>query len=191
MTAIRPRDAASMLVYKGEGRNSRILMGRRRRRARFMPDVFVYPGGAVDPTDFVPNGSSLRFCADLCVGRRANLAGALAAAAVRETREETGLKFSSDFSRLRFVGRAITPTDSPTRFHARFFAAPFIEFGGDLGGDGELLDLGWFTVAQARALPLVDVTRFMLEELLRMQEGARQGTPLLYYRRDIARVRYY
>jgi 8-oxo-dGTP pyrophosphatase MutT (NUDIX family) len=189
----RPRDAASMLVYDGTGVSLKVLLGRRPARARFMPDVFVYPGGAVDATDFPARGEPgdyPGFTSLVGAGNCPRKARALAQAAIRETREETGLKLSCDAGRLRYLGRAITPTESALRFHARFFAAPGSLFKGELAGDGELLDLDWFSLDAARALPLVDVTRFMLEKLLRSLAGAKQDSPLLCYRGERALVRY-
>ena len=115
---------------------------------------------------------------------------ALARAAIREPLEETGLQLSCDIGRLSNLGRAITPTESALGFHARFFTAPRALFQGGLSGDGELLDLDWFSLDAAKALPLVDVTRFMLEELQRSLEGSKQGSPLICYRGETTLVHY-
>jgi len=61
--------------------------------------------------------------------------------------------------------RAITPTVSPIRFHARFFVADAGRLQGALRGNGELLDLGWRAIDACLALPLADITEFVLGEL--------------------------
>src|SRR5258708_22979635 len=51
---VRPRDAASLILLRGEGKALEVLAGRRPRHARFMPGVYVFPGGAIDPPDRIP-----------------------------------------------------------------------------------------------------------------------------------------
>ena len=142
------------------------------------------------------------------------MARALAVAAVRETFEETGLLLgvAGDVGRvagpswaamralgmapalnhLSYIGRAITPTDSPIRFHARFFLAQARHVAGKLAGSGELLDLRWVTLAQARRLPSIDVTEFMLEQGGHLLGGGkpRGRAPLFSYRGNRPVVRY-
>lgn len=48
---VTPRQAASILVIDLRADPYKILMGRRTSAAAFMPDVYVYPGGAVDKVD--------------------------------------------------------------------------------------------------------------------------------------------
>src|SRR3984893_10511496 len=50
---VRPRDAASLILLRGEGRALEVLAGRRPLDVRFMPGVYVFPGGAIDPPDRV------------------------------------------------------------------------------------------------------------------------------------------
>jgi hypothetical protein len=89
---------------------------------------------------------------------------------------------------LTYVGRAITPQQSPVRFHARFFAAPFAHFEGSLQGDGELQDLRWMPLHNPEQLPLVDVTEFMLSELACVLTTETHLPALLCYRGGIVRV---
>lgn len=192
---VRPRDAASLVLIRqgerGPG-HAEVLMGRRRPKARFIPDAFVFPGGRLDPEDrrvhparaLTPETEH-----DLLATRAATSraeARALANAVIRETWEETGLliaqagdpgagatgdwrdfrekRMAPDHHALAFLGRAITPTDSPIRFHARFFLMLTTEGDAPLAGSGELLDLAWFPLHAALGLPIIDVTEFMLRE---------------------------
>ncbi|MCI3179109.1 DNA mismatch repair protein MutT [Caulobacter sp. CCUG 60055] len=166
MRPVRPRHAASLVLVRRDGDGVGVLMGRRPARSAFAPDVFVFPGGAVEPGDY--EASPVAPLADACAKRAAaspRLAQALAAAALRETAEETGLVLPGDFSGLTLLARAITPTQSPIRFHARFFGMNAGEDLGDPADSPELADLGWRTVRQALALPLIDITEAVLRSL--------------------------
>jgi 8-oxo-dGTP pyrophosphatase MutT (NUDIX family) len=51
---VRPRDAASLILLRGEGKGLEVLVGRRSARAKFMPGVYVFPGGSIDAWDRLP-----------------------------------------------------------------------------------------------------------------------------------------
>lgn len=179
MTPVRPRNAASLVLLRRTARGPQVLMGRRPAKSRFAPDVFVFPGGKLDSGDFdQPATGAL---GETCVRRTAadaRLAAALATAALRETAEETGLAVSHDHSALDVVARAITPTDSPVRFHARFFVADADLTTGEASDTPELAELSWRSLDDALALPLFDIT----EAVLRTLQAA--GSPfLMTYRR--------
>lgn len=213
---IRPRDAASLVLIDDSADEPRILMGRRHSRMKFIPDAFVFPGGKLDQGDIgVRPSSGFAAATAEAVSRAAASrlkAEALAAAAIRETFEETGLIVAEPgdvgevagnawdpfrerglaprLDVLDFVARAITPASSPIRFHARFFAANAQAASGDLKGSGELEDLGWYTVSQALKLPVIDVTEFVLHEIARRHKGEhRARAPLYSYRNDKPVVR--
>ena len=58
---VRPRDAASLIILRGKGRGTEVLLGKRAARHKFMPNFYVFPGGRVDTTDrHVPAVSELR-----------------------------------------------------------------------------------------------------------------------------------
>ena len=122
-------------------------------------------------------------------------AAALLRAALRESQEESGWRWadgsltSLDGKGLRYLGRAITPAQSPRRFHARFFAVPQERMLQDPHADGELLDLRWVDAHNPQRLPIIDVTEFMLDELQRDLAGKRTGWPLLSYVNDVVRIR--
>lgn len=162
-------------------------MGRRRREARFTPGVYVFPGGRVEPDDRRARPATGLRQGDWGAFRSPAHARALAMAAVRETAEETGLVLgvpgdvgagtggwgifralgvAPPLDRLRYVGRAITPTGSPWRYHARFFMVEARHLRGTLGGDGELLDLRWVDPEARFGAGLIDVTEAMLAEVL-------------------------
>ncbi len=206
--AVRPRDAASLVLIRTDPQTGArsVLMGRRRKKASFIPDMFVFPGGRVDAEDarIAParalSDETLRL---LHLSGQAARARALANAAIRETFEETGLilgraaplaqhgtnhgwiafaasGLAPDHAPLRFLGRAITPPESPMRFHARFFLADGAHAQGTLAGSGELTDLDWYTLDAALRLPIIDVTQYMLTLA---SEGTRaHHAPLYSYR---------
>lgn len=148
----RPRDAATLILLDRSGPVTKVLLGRRHARHAFMPDVFVFPGGRVDPADraVIPEAClDARVEARLLRGMQrptSAKARAIAMAAIRETFEETGLFLGSrrrdaaanpgadwqdlaanglvpDLAALHFVARAITPPHRPRRYDSRFFAA--------------------------------------------------------------------
>jgi 8-oxo-dGTP pyrophosphatase MutT (NUDIX family) len=92
--AVRPRDAATLIVLRHDGPKPRVLMGRRHGGHNFMPDKWVFPGGRIDPSDFRPPvASELRpdVAERLATTAPPKRARALALSAIRETFEETGL----------------------------------------------------------------------------------------------------
>ncbi|MBJ3763440.1 NUDIX hydrolase [Maribius pontilimi] len=186
------RDAASVVLIRDPGGDPKVLMGQRGRKAVFMPNKFVFPGGRVDPTD-----AGQPVAGELHAACRARMAqpGApdphtLAAAAIRELWEETGQILGApgywpdappdwrafarrglrpDPSPLRFVFRAVTPPGPPRRFDARFFLADAARLVTDpddfTDASDELRHLQWVPVAEARALDLPFVTRAVLAQV--------------------------
>jgi len=167
-----PRHAAS-LVLIGQGSDGpEVLMGRRPRKSTFAPDVFVFPGGKLDEADRAvrPAVPLAEACIRLTAASR-RLAHALAAAALRETEEETGLILprasgaGADFSHLTLIARAITPTESPIRFHARFFQADAALTQGKIEATPELADLAYRPLAEALKLPMFDITEAVVRHV--------------------------
>ena len=185
-TPVRPRDAATLVVVRPGERGPLCLMGRRHANSDFLPGFYVFPGGAVERADRVAVPASpldLAHLAAMGVGGHARAAVALGVAAVRETFEETGIMVADPgdvgnapggtfdemrrrgvapaLGRLVYLGRAITPTDSPIRFHARFFLARLGPGTVELGGDDELHDLSWVPLGDVASHPTIGITRFM------------------------------
>ncbi|MDF1729938.1 MAG: NUDIX hydrolase [Minwuia sp.] len=204
---VRPRDAASLVILRGEGDDTEVLLGRRAGRHRFMPHMYVFPGGRLDRVDMTAptldrlDERPLRRLAAQFGGETAH---GLAVAAVRETWEETGLRFGEmqgdrfvpRLSGIDYLARAITPPPSPIRFHARFFIthADRADGGGDapLTGSGELLDLDWRPLGEAVKMPIADVTEFVLEEVIRRVRGtAIEAIPLFSYQNNAPIIRYH
>src|SRR5271166_2891089 len=82
---VRPRDAASLILLRGAGDDLEVLAGRRPPHVKFMPGVYVFPGGAIDPPDRI--AWSLESGTDALGLRLARCARA----ALRETWEEVGV----------------------------------------------------------------------------------------------------
>ena len=49
--AVRPKDAATLIIYRERGDTVEVLMGKRHRKHKFLPERYVFPGGRVDPHD--------------------------------------------------------------------------------------------------------------------------------------------
>lgn len=192
---VRPRDAASVVLLRGSRSDPEVLLGRRRLDTRFMPGIYVFPGGGVDRADlaqaarFEPRDDVLVKLSRHCPPRRAR---ALVWAAIRETWEETGLLIGrpgqipdvglsplhAAFAAaglapythgLDYIARAITPTRSPIRYNTRFFLANGADAPGTLHHSSELEDIGWRAVSEAiDKLELMNVTQFALSEALRL-----------------------
>lgn len=188
-TAIR--DAATVIVLRDNAAGPSVLMGQRGAGAAFLPGKFVFPGGAVDPSDQevpVPGLSAA------CIARlrvdSALAPGTLAAAAIRELWEETGQILGHagpfpdppadwqgfaatghrpDAAGLAFFFRAVTPKGRPRRFDARFFLVPAVALASDpddfTAADAELSHLQWVPLAEARSFDLPFITQIVLAEL--------------------------
>lgn len=162
-----------------------------------MPQKYVFPGGRVDRRDgFAPLKGEPReevrqVLTRVLTERRARAA---AAAAIRETAEETGLLIAEPgavgpgqpewkpfaeagaaptAAPLGLVARAITPPGRTRRFDAFFFRADAeaVHGGTALAGSGELEDLRWVSIDEAGSLDIPIITRFVLAELAEHLKG--------------------
>ena len=212
--AVRPRDAATLIIVRRDGAKPRLLMGRHNRGHDFMPDKWVFPGGRIDRSDFrAPAASELRPAVIQRLEKTAppSRARALALTAVRETFEETGLLLarpapartvagpwrdflgqgaSPDLDALDFVARAITPPYRPKRFDARFFMAEADRLASlDRAPDcGELDELAWVELSETLALDLPNITRFVVQELALRLEHPDRPAPFVSFRRGARRL---
>ena len=205
---VRPRDAASVILLRGEGRALEVLAGRRPLHARFMPGVYVFPGGAIDPPDRVAWSVE---CGTEALGPK--LAHS-ARAALRETWEEAGVLIGRPADRpsappvraaieraylerglvaaldvLTYVGRAITPSHSFRRFNTRFFLGDGRNVFGEPAATEELEDVRWHPIGREELDSFRDVTRFMLARAIALRDGTASGAaPLFYWAKNARRI---
>ncbi|MBK6703482.1 MAG: NUDIX hydrolase [Caulobacteraceae bacterium] len=188
--ATRPRDAATLILVRG-GRE--VMMGQRSKGHVFMPDKWVFPGGRVDPGDARAKAATELTAETEALLKKGTLSRrpvrAFALAATRETLEETGLSVGGpsgpELDKLSFVARAITPPYRPRRFDARFFMADAeAVLADDKPAEGaELLHVRWFSLADANALDLPSITRFVLKEVEARLAGEAVQPPFLRWSR--------
>ncbi len=147
--AVRPKDAATLIIIRKYRNQSQVLMGKRAASHKFMPNKFVFPGGRVDVADGrLKTSQSLRKPVLRRLQKQSRISEArlrgLALAAIRETFEETGLVIGTicknppqtrhpewrdyfahgvepPLKHMDFIARAITPTYRTRRFDTRFF----------------------------------------------------------------------
>ena len=172
-----PRDAATLVLVDRTGAEPRVLMGRRRADLAFMANKFVFPGGRVDLADkTAPSISELapavidKLLIEMRGRPSPKRARALAIAAIREMREETGLVLGDagnpPLEALTFFARAITPPDRTRRYDTRFFMADAaLATHTTLSGDGELSELAWLTLGETRFLDLPGITRRIIDDI--------------------------
>ncbi|MDF1727019.1 MAG: NUDIX hydrolase [Sulfitobacter sp.] len=188
------RNAATVILLRDRLGDPSILMGQRGAKAVFMPNKFVFPGGAVDVGDaHVPLATPLpQVCADrLAEDADPSLAHALAVAGIREVWEETGLVLGEpgdwlgevppdwvDFaatghlpraSNMQFVFRALTPPGRPRRFDARFFLVDADHINSDPDdfsrASDELSHLQWVPLREARGFDMPFITEVVMAEV--------------------------
>jgi 8-oxo-dGTP pyrophosphatase MutT (NUDIX family) len=128
-----PRPAASVVLLRRGGKHKdralEVLLLKRTEEARFMPGVWVFPGGGVDAED--GEGEA---------GHRA--------CAVRELAEEAGIELDVE-EELVLFSRWITPEVISRRFDAWFFLALAPAHSPPKPDGVETTDAGWFEPAAA------------------------------------------
>jgi 8-oxo-dGTP pyrophosphatase MutT (NUDIX family) len=132
-TPAEPRPAASVVLLRRGGKHQdralEVLLLKRAKTATFMPGVWVFPGGAVDPEDG-ERESGYRACA------------------VRELKEEAGISLAAE-EELVLFSRWITPEVVSRRFDAWFFLALAPAHTPPKPDGVETVDAGWFEPAKA------------------------------------------
>tara|TARA_B100001057_G_scaffold490856_1_gene579945 strand:+ start:1300 stop:1983 length:684 start_codon:yes stop_codon:yes gene_type:complete len=188
------KDAATIVIVRKQNNKHKILMGQRGKDAVFMPNKFVFPGGAYENNDsLVPFSRPLPDKEKALLSLKSSMprSESLGATVIRELWEETGLKIvnsyhwnnlrihgwgdfyknniAPDVSKLKFFFRAITPIGRPRRFDARFF----ICFAEDLHcnlddfskASSELNHLQWIEIKNTEKFDLPIITRIVLKEV--------------------------
>ncbi len=189
------RKAATVLLLRDGADGPEIFMVQRNRRAGFLPNAWVFPGGRVDDADHLGDHPGVRGALRV-PGEEGPGARAIGVAAARETFEESGLWLGErppseearrrlldggafvdllaeavvDLGRLRAWGWWVTPEVEPKRFDTRFLVARAPE--GEAAHDqGETVASAWISprrVLEAReqsGFPLAPPTWWTLREL--------------------------
>jgi 8-oxo-dGTP pyrophosphatase MutT (NUDIX family) len=128
-----PRPAASVIVLRRGGRHAdrglEMLLLKRSDEARFMPGVWVFPGGAVDPEDG-DGEEGFRACA------------------LRELEEEAGIELGDPEALVRY-SHWITPELVPVRFDTWFFLALAPAHSSPEPDGAETVDAAWWQPGRA------------------------------------------
>ncbi|HML27464.1 MAG TPA: NUDIX hydrolase [Hyphomicrobium sp.] len=181
------RDAACLLVADLSGAEPKLLMGKRHSNQVFLPNKWVFPGGRVEDDD---RHFANAFRGSFSPPDLAHEIKPFALAGIRELFEETGLLIGNGAalpvpgptwqtfaatgltptpSELVPLARAITPPGRVRRYDTWFFLADAAAISADQAAtDGELLDLDWFTIADAGNLDLPNITRLVLNDVARV-----------------------
>jgi 8-oxo-dGTP pyrophosphatase MutT (NUDIX family) len=165
-----PRPAATVMLLRPAAGGIAVYLIRRSSRSRFMPDAYVFPGGAVDAADgpapacfAVAAVRELFEEAGILLARTSNEGGAeLDQTALIELRAQAaaGAPFSAllesrglepDLAALTYYSNWITPQSEPIRFDAHFFIARAPEGQTALADAFEVHDGLWITAREALA----------------------------------------
>jgi 8-oxo-dGTP pyrophosphatase MutT (NUDIX family) len=157
-----PRPSASVVLLRRGGKHGdralEVLLLKRTESAKFMPGVWVFPGGGVDPEDG-EGEAGYRACA------------------VRELEEEAGIALGAA-EELVLFSRWITPEVISRRFDAWFFLALAPAHTPPEADGVETTEAGWFepgTALEAQAsgdLALAFPTISQLRSLLPFRTSA-------------------
>jgi 8-oxo-dGTP pyrophosphatase MutT (NUDIX family) len=125
-----PRPAASVILLrrgsKHDSRGLEILLGRRTPKASFMPNAWVFPGGAVDKAAAQEVGDA-----------------EYRATAIRELDEETSVLLD-DPTQLVPFSRWITPREVKVRYDTWFYLALAPTHASPAPDGAEIVELSWF-----------------------------------------------
>jgi 8-oxo-dGTP pyrophosphatase MutT (NUDIX family) len=134
-TPATPRPAAGIVLLRRGGKHSEraleVLMLKRSEEARFMPGVWVFPGGGVDPDDG-EDEAGYRACA------------------MRELSEEASIELPAG-EELVLFSRWVTPEVVSTRFDAWFFLALAPAHTPPQPDGVETVEAAWWKPAEALA----------------------------------------
>jgi 8-oxo-dGTP pyrophosphatase MutT (NUDIX family) len=155
-----PREAAAVVLLRRGRKHSsaglEVLLGRRTARARFMADVWVFPGGAVDGDG-----------ADDVAHRET---------ALRELEEEASITLSSPDDLVPF-SRWITPEEVKVRYDTRFYLALAPPHSAPQADGEEIVEVQWFAPAEALELQRAGELLLVFPTIKKLETLARFGSP--------------
>lgn len=155
-----PRPAAAVVLLRRGGKHSsaglEVLLGRRTEHARFMADVWVFPGGAVD-------------------GDRDDDA-AHRETALRELEEEVSVTLSSPEDLVPF-SRWITPEEVKVRYDTRFYLALAPAHSAPEPDGEEIVEVRWFAPARALELHRAGELLLVFPTIKKLETLARFNSP--------------
>jgi 8-oxo-dGTP pyrophosphatase MutT (NUDIX family) len=139
------RPAATILLLRRGGKHAdrrlEVLLVKRNEDARFMPGVWVFPGGRVEADELIAgvSGGETDEDADELAHR---------AAAIRELAEEASIQLDLS-AELVLWSRWITPEPIPTRFDTRFYLALAPAHSPPKADGQEVTDAAWMNPQDA------------------------------------------
>jgi len=155
-----PRPAAAVVLMRRGRKHAsaglEVLLGRRTSRARFMADVWVFPGGAVDGTG--------------------NNDAAHRETALRELQEEASITLHSPDDLVPF-SRWITPVEVKVRYDTRFYLALAPAHCAPEPDGEEIVEVRWFAPAEALELHRVGELLLVFPTIKKLETLARFDTP--------------
>ena len=155
-----PRPAAAVILLRRGRKHSsaglEVLLGRRTPRARFMADVWVFPGGAVDGSrnDDVAHRET----------------------ALRELEEEAAIAIPSADELVPF-SRWITPEEVKVRYDTRFYLAMAPAHARPVADGEEIVEVRWFAPSQALELHRAGELLLVFPTIKKLETLARFGSP--------------
>jgi 8-oxo-dGTP pyrophosphatase MutT (NUDIX family) len=155
-----PRQAAAVVLMRRGRKHSsaglEVLLGRRTSRARFMADVWVFPGGAVDGT-----GS------DDAAHRET---------ALRELEEEASITLRSPDDLVPF-SRWITPAEVKVRYDTHFYLALAPAHCAPEPDGEEIVEVRWFAPAEALELHRAGELLLVFPTIKKLETLSRFASP--------------
>jgi 8-oxo-dGTP pyrophosphatase MutT (NUDIX family) len=130
-TPATPSPAATVMLLRDGADGIQVLMVERSVKSEFLPDLYVFPGGRVDPEDHEladrVGGLERQAAADQAPGVDAGLAMGFFVAAIRETYEETGILLARRRGQKQLADPELAARLAPRRLAVQDHSVPFRE----------------------------------------------------------------